>query len=85
MKTTKLRQIGGSRGILLGKSILDRIDLGDSDELRIEIVGDKIVLSPHKRPLDEFAKFFKEHPTFQADPILLDEEENEFDGKEWTW
>jgi antitoxin component of MazEF toxin-antitoxin module len=85
MKTAKLRQIGGSRGILLGKSILDRINLGDSDEFKVEIVDGKIILTPFKKPLDEFAQFFKEHPHFKPDSLILDEEENEFDKKEWTW
>ena len=85
MKTTKLRQIGGSRGVVLKQSVLELVDLSDSQEFEVKAVDGSIVLTPHSNPLDEFAQFFKENPSFEADNLLLDEEENEFDNSEWTW
>lgn len=81
----KIRQIGGSKGIVLKKSILELVDLGDSEEFEVEAKNGSIILTPHKTPLDEFSQFFKKNPDFSADGLLLDEEENNFDATEWTW
>lgn len=85
MKTTKLRQIGGSKGVLLNKSVLDEVEMNGAEEFEIEAVNGKIVLSPHKNPLDEFALFFKQNPGFEGDDLVFDHRENESDEDEWKW
>ncbi len=86
MKTAKLRQIGGSKGVLLSKAVLELVDLGDSNEFEVEAKDGSIVLTPLKSPLDEFANFFKNNPNFEPDSMLIEEDkDSSFDDNDWTW
>ena len=47
--TTKIKRWGNGNGILLPKVMLDMLSLKADDYLSIELVDDKIVLSPAKK------------------------------------
>ncbi len=85
MKSTKLRKIGGSKGVILSKSILEEIDLGNAQEFEVKVINGTIVLSPFANPLDEFARFFENNPNFGAESMILEDSENEIDKEKYTW
>ena len=47
--TTKIKRWGNGNGILLPKVILDMLSLKAEDYLSIELIDDKIILSPAKK------------------------------------
>ena len=47
--TTKIKRWGNGNGILLPKVMLDMLSLKADDYLSIELIDDKIILSPAKK------------------------------------
>jgi antitoxin MazE len=83
--TTKLIQIGNSKGIRLPKSLIEQIGL--SDEIEIAVGKGQIVLRPLQSPRagwdEAFAKALRRNGE-QADTEWLNTP-NRFDDKEWKW
>ena len=42
MTTTRIRRVGGSLGMILPKSLLERMNLGEGDEVSIIPIGDGV-------------------------------------------
>ena len=47
--TTKIKRWGNGNGILLPKVMLDMLSLKADDYLSVELIDDKIILSPAKK------------------------------------
>lgn len=46
MLTKRLQRIGGSVGLILPRDVMHAANLSEGDELRITVVGSRIVLEP---------------------------------------
>jgi antitoxin MazE len=83
--TTKLIQIGNSKGVRLPKSLIEQAGL--RDDVEIELGGGQIVLRAPKSARagwdEAFAKAVALHGQ-DADSDWLDAP-NDFDRTEWTW
>lgn len=81
---TGLVRIGNSRGVRIPKPLIEQCGLGDTVELRID--NDCLVISPERRPRQDWAEAFREAGPAEHDERLLEiAEPNEFDRKEWKW
>jgi antitoxin MazE len=49
----KIRSIGSSSGVILPKELLDRLNLGEGDELFVTEIGREIRLSPYNPDFDK--------------------------------
>jgi antitoxin MazE len=83
--TTKLIQIGNSKGVRLPKALIEQVGLGD--EVEIAVGKGQIILRPHESPRagwdDAFAKALRRNGReIDADLLTLT---NRFDQKEWKW
>jgi antitoxin MazE len=82
MRLMKARiiRIGNSRGIRLPKALLDQSGL--SDEVQVEVKGDRVVIHSCRLPRDGWADAFR----LLADDVSLDEPTSaSFDETEWEW
>lgn len=84
MLITKLRKVGGSRGVILSKEILRELDADLSDEFEVTIENDSIVLKPHNSILSETRKYFEKHGNVEDEEILLDAD-SEVGSEEWVF
>ncbi len=80
---TRIVQIGNSQGIRIPKSLLEQI--GISEEVEIEVEGDRIVIRAAQKPRigwdEAFAKMTEQH-----DDVLLDDcTTTEWDEVDWKW
>jgi antitoxin MazE len=81
---TELVRIGNSRGVRIPKPLIEQCGLGDTVDLRVD--NDCLVISPERRPREDWGERF--HAAGQAPPdrlLLESAEPNEFDHKEWQW
>jgi len=76
--TTKIRQIGNSRGILFPKSILDKS--GIKDNVKISVKDHVIMISSADKPVKKKWSDFKKASKVKADFVV-----NRFDETDWTW
>lgn len=60
MKTIQIKKWGNSKGILLPKAILDMLSLKIDDSVDIEVVEQKIIISPVKKKHRSLAERFKD-------------------------
>lgn len=67
---TKLIQIGNSKGVRFPKSLLQQT--GITDRIRIEVVGDRIIIMPANSPRAGW------EVTFANDPMVLAQEDHEW-------
>ncbi|MBK8391974.1 MAG: AbrB/MazE/SpoVT family DNA-binding domain-containing protein [Saprospiraceae bacterium] len=68
---TKIIQIGNSKGLRLSKTILEKYDIGDTVNMRME---DKfIIIEPISKPRTDWAKSFKEMRKNGHDELLIDD------------
>ncbi len=80
----ELVRIGNSRGVRIPKPLIEQCGLGDTVELRLE--KDCLVISPERRPRQDWGEAFRAAGPAVGDELLLEiEEHNEFDRKEWQW
>ncbi len=82
MKTDLVR-IGNSRGIRIPKPLIEQCGFGDTVEVRIE--RDRLVISPERRPRQDWNEAFRAAGSASEDEILLQSGSNEFDREEWRW
>ncbi len=68
---TKIVQIGNSRGLRLSKTILDKYEIEDTVNLRLE--EDFIVIEPVKKTRANWASAFKEMRDNGHDELLIDD------------
>jgi antitoxin MazE len=81
---TELVRIGNSRGVRIPKPLIKQCGLGDTVELRIE--NDCLVISPERRPRQDWGETFRAAgPAVQDERLLETAEPNEFDRREWQW
>jgi antitoxin MazE len=78
----ELIKIGNSRGVRIPKAMIEQCGLGIEVELRVE--KDRLVISPQRRPREDWAAKFKA-AACQDDELLMPAWPNEFDREEWQW
>lgn len=69
VKTAKIKKWGNRKGIVLPKVILDMLSLKTDDSVNIEVIEQKIVITPNKRRRVTLAERFEgyEENTKQAE------------------
>lgn len=75
----KVIKIGNSKGLRLSKTILDKYEIGDFVNLRLE--KDFIVIEPLKKPRFMWESAFKEMHENGDDQLLI----NDFFDEELDW
>ena len=83
--TTKLIRIGNSKGIILGKSVIEHARL--KDEVTLEIYPDGILIKPTKtsRRKNWDKQFRKAKGNRKPEKPILGSWGNDFDKNEWEW
>jgi len=66
---TKIIQIGNSKGIRLSKTILEKYDIGDTVNMRME--ENYIIIEPISKPRADWAKSFQEMRNNGDDELLM--------------
>lgn len=82
---TKLRVIGNSKGIIIPKSILDSVKLGEDTQFEVSISGNNVVLKPEMDLKATFANFLlSDH--FKGSQIeCFDESAEEIKNEVWGY
>lgn len=65
------------------KLLIEEAGLGRTVELRVE--GDRVVISPHRRPRQGWEEAFRSAGSSTHDELLLEPIKNDFDREEWEW
>ena len=68
---TKIIQIGNSKGIRLGKTILDKYNFGDMVNIRLE--ENFLIIEPVSKPRSGWEASFKEMRRNGDDELLMDD------------
>lgn len=68
---TKIIQIGNSKGLRLSKTILEKYDIGEMVNMRME--ENFIIIEPILKPRANWAKSFKEMHKNGHDELLIDD------------
>lgn len=68
---TKIIQIGNSKGLRLSKTILEKYDIGDAVNLRME--ENHIIIEPISQPRSNWGKAFKEMRKNGHDELLIED------------
>jgi len=68
---TKIVQIGNSKGIRLSKTILEKYEISDTVNMRME--ENYIIIEPISKPRAGWAKSFKEMRENGHDELLIDD------------
>ena len=80
---TKIRKIGNSFGIIIGKQILDQLQITDEVSLRVE--DSKIIIEAVKsKPREKWEEMLLKANSLN-DNEVLEYFDNDFDKTEWTW
>ncbi|UZU00033.1 hypothetical protein ODZ84_10890 [Chryseobacterium fluminis] len=81
---TKVRKIGNSFGIIIGRKILDQVAVDKEVSLTVE--DSKIIIEAVKsnNPREHWEEMLLKANSLE-DKELLEDFENEFDKSEWTW
>jgi antitoxin MazE len=82
---SRIVKIGNSRGIRIPKILLDQVQL--SDEIEVEVQGDKLIIRSLRRPRQGWDKQFAEMASRGDDQLLDSETSNSssWDKDEWEW
>jgi antitoxin MazE len=82
---THIVKIGNSRGIRIPKILLDQAKL--SDEIEVEVQGDKLIVRSVRSPRQDWDKQFAEMARRGDDKLLDSEAANpsSWDKDEWEW
>jgi len=68
---TKIRKIGGSKGILLPRAVLDDIGMTKGMAFQVQTRDGSIILTPAKSPLDKLRDYFRNKPGIKEEPLLF--------------
>lgn len=68
---TKVIRIGNSKGLRLSKTILEKYEIGDTVNLKLE--EDYIIIEPIRKPRENWDSAFKEMHKYGHDEILIPE------------
>lgn len=68
---TKIIKIGNSKGLRLSKTILEKYDIGDTVNMRME--ENFIIIEPISKPRTDWAKAFKEMRKNGHDELLIED------------
>lgn len=80
---TKVRKIGNSFGIIIGKKILDQVSV--KQEVSLYVQDSKIIIEAVKsNPRENWEEMLLKAKSLK-DKEFLEDFENEFDKSEWTW
>ncbi|MCP1251446.1 hypothetical protein NK212_06230 [Elizabethkingia sp. S0634] len=80
---TKVRKIGNSFGIIIGKKLLEQAEV--KEEVSLSIEDSKIIIEAVKsNPRAGWEEMLLKAKSLE-DTEFLEEFENEFDKTEWTW
>lgn len=80
---TKVRKIGNSFGIIIGRKILNQVAVDKEVSLTVE--DSKIIIEAVKsNPRENWEEMLLKANSLE-DKELLEDFENEFDKTEWTW
>ena len=81
---TELVRIGNSRGVRIPKPLIEQCGLGETVDLKVE--NGCLVISPKRRPRQDWAEAFRRAGPAAQDELILDAAgPTDFDRKEWTW
>ncbi len=81
---TELVRIGNSRGIRIPKPLIEQCGFGQTVEVRIE--RDCLIVSPERRPRQNWGEAFRAAGHAAYDELLLETAgSNEFDREGWRW
>lgn len=80
---TKVRKIGNSFGIIIGKQILDQLHV--TDEVSLTVKDSKIIIEAVKSKHRENWEEMLLKANSLKDKEVLDYFDNDFDKSEWTW
>lgn len=76
---TKIIQIGNSKGLRLSKTILEKYDIGETVNMRME--ENYIIIEPITKPRSNWSKSFKEMRKNGHDELLI----NDIFEEETNW
>ncbi|WKK58428.1 hypothetical protein [Sphingobacterium sp. BN32] len=80
---TKVRKIGNSFGIIIGKQILDQLHV--TDEVSLSVEDSKIIIEAVKsKPRKNWEEMLLKANSLK-DKEVLEYFDNDFDKTEWTW
>ncbi|MCL1654915.1 hypothetical protein M2T28_20025 [Elizabethkingia miricola] len=80
---TKVRKIGNSFGIIIGKKLLEQAEV--KEEVSLSIEDSKIIIEAVKsNPRAGWEEMLLKAKSLE-DKEFLEDFENEFDKTEWTW
>lgn len=80
---TKVRKIGNSFGIIIGKQILDQLHV--TDEVSLSVQDSKIIIEAVKsKPRENWEEMLLKANSLK-DKEVLEYFDNDFDKTEWTW
>lgn len=80
---TKVRKIGNSFGIIIGKKILDQADI--KNEVSLTVKDSKIIIAAVKtKPREDWEEILLKANSIE-DKEVLEYFENDFDKTEWMW
>ncbi|AQX03709.1 hypothetical protein KRE40_18515 [Elizabethkingia meningoseptica] len=80
---TKVRKIGNSFGIIIGKKLLEQAEV--KEEVSLSIEDSKIIIEAVKsNPRAGWEEMLLKAKSLE-DTEFLEDFENEFDKTEWTW
>lgn len=80
---TKVRKIGNSFGIIIGKQILDQLHV--TDEVSLSVKDSKIIIEAVKSKHRENWEEMLLKANSLKDKVVLEYFDNDFDKSEWTW
>lgn len=81
--TTRIIQIGNSRGIRVPKAVLEQAELPEEVELRAE--PGRLVVTAARKTRAGWAEIAKEMHALEHDQLLDDFQPNDFDDQGWEW
>lgn len=83
----KIRKIGNSSGILLSKSILQQCEIDEKDELKLSVIGGKIIIEKGEvHPRQGWDKMFAEAGMeAENNSFISSQLDEKFENEEWTW
>jgi antitoxin MazE len=77
-------KIGNDRTVRLPERIVAQCGIGD--EVELEVVEGRVVLSAPPHPRAGWAEAFRAMPAAGDDaPLLAEDSRNDFDATEWRW
>ena len=80
----ELVRIGNSRGIRIPKPLIEQCGLSGTVELRVE--NDRLIISPERRPRQNWSETFRAAGSAAHDELLLDNgKPTAFDREQWQW